>query len=796
MATLAARYRIRALSPKPAVPLVPAVPLDWVLTIDLNGLAETYIEFWQSKFLGRRQGPELDAIGLDALAGGYFLQVEQGEPPPDEFACWYSAVLSNENLPRACESLLQLGIRARLVVAVRPRSRLLCNLAIGTSREAAHVLGQFFPGLKRITPRAFQAAARGKLIRPLQLTALTLPSLPGMDQATPLPIQIPASAAAGRDAIHIGQVLSAYTRRPVRPALIPRDRMMRGVLVAGTTGAGKTNSVLRLVEQVHPEAWILIFDVKREYRGLHATMGTDVFGFRGRNVLTHNLLKPVGPPDQWVKQFASILSEVIYRDSPAVGSKDVVIEELDRLYRERGVYEGSTDYPHVGHLVAALEARASERGADRAKGWIASALRVLRSLMIGSTRDAFCVKEGISLERLQQGVTVVELDGIGDAAAQALLVSVILQKLRNQRLGGPERERLEGLIVVEEAQHMLSQGSEATSVIATACREIRSQGIGLVFVTQLPSAFSHNALANVNTLIFHRLVHPTDRSLALRLLGLDRDGDTVLDGLDVGQALVRTDRVFLVQVPRQERPWVSDDELPETVPPTREETAASVPQRTEVSSRISRLADLEMQVLLTIAEGRTVNPTGISDLLHLSREQVRGAIRGLLRRQFVGYAKAKIAGPGQPRTVYFLRPYGEEAYRQLMDRYPDRKRGPSLHHADIVQEVLEKLGLTRKPDRRFDILYDENGVDQAIEVETGSNNDAQILENLSKSFELQGEGRFVAVDDPTANRIVQIAVRHAYGQRISKGSPLKLRLATLDALPAWTRWEIWGHDES
>jgi DNA helicase HerA-like ATPase len=789
---LGVQYRIRALSPKPSVPAVPAIPFDWVWTIDLNGLAEQYVEFWKPRFLGGLQAPEIDAVALDAFATGYFLEVEPADPQPDGFACCYTAVLANENIPKACESLLQLGIRTRIVVSVRPRSRLLCSLAIGTSREASHVLGQFFPGLRRIPPKAFKAAEKGRLLRPLQLSALTIPILPGMDEATPLPLQIPSAVGLGPNAIHIGQVLSPYNSRPVRPALLPMDRMMRGVLVAGTTGGGKTNTVLRIIEELHAHAWVLVFDVKREYRTLHQTMGADVYGFRGRNILTHNLLKPVGPPDQWVKQFASILSEVIFNPSPAVGSKDVVIEELDKLYHERGVYESSTDYPHVGHLVAALEARASERGADRAKGWIASALRVLRSLMVGSTREAFCVREGVSLERLQQGINVVELDGIGDSAAQALLVSVLLQKLRNQRMGGPERERLEGLIVVEEAQHMLAQGSEATSVIATACREIRSQGIGLVFVTQLPADFSRNALANVNTLIFHRLVHPTDRSLALRLLGLEREGDAVLDGLDVGQALVRTDRVFLVQVPRQERPWVNDDELPDSTPPAARAVATSVPQRTEVSRRAANLSGPDLEVFNAIAEGRAIYQTGLAELLRMSGKDVGFVLTRLLHRGFVGYCRAKKRGPGQARNVFFLRPYGKEAYRQQKGRPHDRKTERSPDHGELLSQIVQVLGIIRKPHPTFDILHDEGEAERAIEAETGSNHDEQILKNLTKSIEFQGHARFVGADEVARNRILQVAASHAYDSRAA----VTLELSTVSSLPAWAiyRVEVKGRD--
>jgi hypothetical protein len=259
---LGAPHRILAIGAKERAPQRPGIAVDYTLKIVLGAVGSQYVEFSAPRAFGTRHGPEIDAVGLEGLAAGYFLELTQEALVEESYGHHYAGVLSNANLPRACEALLQLGIRAQIVLAVRNRSTPICTMAIATSREASHVLGQFFSEVRRVRERWFRKVAQGKIMRPVILTALTLPRLPGMDQAKPLPVEIPIMGAS--DGITIGQVLSPYHARPVGPAVLSKDRMMRGVLVAGTTGSGKTNTILQIVRDLHKEAWILFFDVKRE----------------------------------------------------------------------------------------------------------------------------------------------------------------------------------------------------------------------------------------------------------------------------------------------------------------------------------------------------------------------------------------------------------------------------------------------------------------------------------------------------------------------------------------------------
>jgi hypothetical protein len=455
----------------------------------------------------------------------------------------------------------------------------------------------------------------------------------------------------------------------------------------------------------------------------------------------------------------------------------------DELYRQHRIGDGSTTYPHLGDLTRALELR--EEAGGREAEWARSALRVLRSMGIGSTKDAFFVRDGIALERLLRGVHVIELGGLGDPAAASLLVSVLLQKIRNHLQSRPPTTELRHVILIEEAQNLLAQGQEATSVLTTTVREIRDRGVALVHLTQSPSELSQHCLSNVSTIISHKLVHPADKSMMANILGLDGDQKEILEDLPVGHALMKSSRLAQIRVPERARPAVRDDEIRTTLP-TREEIAGSFAGRATAAARLDLPARV-LDVFDVVAKAEAVFPTAIASWLGFSQEETSGALGTLIGRGLVGYCKAsRIGRRGRPPSYYFLTPLGEEAGRQRFETYADRTQGPSPKHAALIEAVLQRLNIERKPHARFDILYEENGHDRALELETSANNSVQVEENLRKSLEFQGEARFVAANDLAANRILQVAAREAFTER----ARIMVRIGRLETLPAWDSYEF------
>lgn len=743
---------------------------------DVHGAAKVYAEFWRSSVFGPTTSDALTNRALEALAADYFYETEPADVPNFKPKFCYSGVFSNDRLSLACITLMQLNIAARLVIVVTNRGKK-CSFVITTDQPAVHVLRQFFRQIEQIDEHTYLRVFDGGHHKPRQLRRFRFPELAGVGKPVPLPVSPPRFVGGS---VILGDYLNQYTKKAAGPAGIPFDLLNRHTFVTGTNGSGKTNSVMKIIHEVAKRVdGVLVFDVKREYRSLAKTLNADVYGFSNdANLFTHNILKPECEPERWVKEFAHIFAQVISKYVPASGTGDIVADELDRMYRERGVYDGGTNYPHIGDLLDALEKR--KASGSREGNWLASGLRVLRSLRIGATRDAFFVREGVSLKRLLEGAVVLELEGIGDPMATNLLISVLLQKIRHS-IEGEHQNSVKHLLVVEEAQRIMAKGNEVTSVLTETCREIRAFGVGLVFVTQVPSEFSKDAIANVNTILVHKLVHPEDKRFAANLLGLPDDARDLIEHLPVGRAFVRANGLILAQVQEVPRPTVRDNELSVSVP-NRQDVAANPAHRKSVENKVARLPADARDALLAIGRAEAVTPSGLSALLHRSHGKTSTALSRLLKTGLVAYVTAN-APAGRPPSIYFLMPEGLEAFRQETESYPDRE-GTQHDHKQLVDAAVAALGVDRQPHKRFDILYEKDGHLLAVEVETGSNNDAYLAENLSKMLELQGHAQFVAADDRAFNRILQTCARWTF----TNGKPLTLRIAFPAELPDWGRY--------
>ena len=124
-------------------------------------------------------------------------------------------------------------------------------------------------------------------------------------------------------------------------------------------------------------------------------------------------------------------------------------------------------------------------------------------------------------------------------------------------------------VAIDEAQNILpsERATTATDVIVKYVREGRNYGLSFVIATQQPMSIDPRILAQVDTLITHKLTVqgdidyvrknlkaslPEETKFANAVLGLD----DILRGLDVGQALIsntETDRSFILDI----RPRVS-----------------------------------------------------------------------------------------------------------------------------------------------------------------------------------------------------------------------------------------------
>ena len=124
-------------------------------------------------------------------------------------------------------------------------------------------------------------------------------------------------------------------------------------------------------------------------------------------------------------------------------------------------------------------------------------------------------------------------------------------------------------VAIDEAQNILpsERATSATDVIVKYVREGRNYGLSFVVATQQPMSIDPRILAQVDTLIAHKLTVQGDIDYVKRNMKSNMPDevkyanvvlslDEILRGLDIGQALVsntETERAFMLDI----RPRVS-----------------------------------------------------------------------------------------------------------------------------------------------------------------------------------------------------------------------------------------------
>ena len=176
---------------------------------------------------------------------------------------------------------------------------------------------------------------------------------------------------------------------------------------------------------------------------------------------------------------------------------------------------------------------------------------------------------------------------------QLVILSAVIRRLMDERMAASEIEKhlaikvdlsndkrselcafLENsvprtLVALDEAQNILSseRRTSAGEMLIRFVREGRNYGLSFMVATQQPTAIDSRILAQVDTIIAHKLTVQTDidyvrrnlkSNLAQEVLygGRSMDFNELLRSLDVGQALVsntEADRAVLVDI----RPRVS-----------------------------------------------------------------------------------------------------------------------------------------------------------------------------------------------------------------------------------------------
>lgn len=365
-------------------------------------------------------------------------------------------------------------------------------------------------------------------------------SLPGFG-ADPRPAFATAGGPVGSQSIALGEILDRG--RPSGSDLrVGLNAFSQHALVVGMTGAGKTNSVMRLLTEArtHGVPFLIIEPAKQEYRALGRCHDDLRVYTLGNQNLAPFRLNPFACPSGFalathVDYLKSLLTSMFSMSGPFPH----VIEELViRAYEKRGwdLVDGTCRherilgreacFPTIGDLVDDIDAVVDAVGyGSEIRQNIRGAVRVrLRSLQLGAKGHMLNTRRSVPWDDLLARPTVLELASLGDDQEKALLMGLILVGLYEHRAAeNSHSSATVHLTVIEEAHRVLKRslgsgdpeaGNPATRAVEMfnhILSEIRAYGEGLVISEQIPAKLTPDALKNTGLKVVHRVQAPDDR---------------------------------------------------------------------------------------------------------------------------------------------------------------------------------------------------------------------------------------------------------------------------------------------
>ena len=334
------------------------------------------------------------------------------------------------------------------------------------------------------------------------------------------------------------------------------DDLTMHAFVVGTTGSGKTSTVLGMLDELwrrHRIPWLVIEPVNSsgdDYRWFLERDGFDemvVFTAGDDSVAPLRLNIFEVPSGVTVGEH---LTSVLSVFDSAFGLWDplpaIYRRALEQTYFEAGFSlidrGGPRSWPTVREFAAEMR-RVTDQleysGEVRSNIIAASIVRV-EQLCSGPLRSVFDCQTSTPLATLLDRPCVIELAKVGasNESEAALVIASLLTAVAEHRRAGPSSRTLRHVVVVEEAHKLLKNsegdggggadrkgdaGAAASRMFANLLAEIRKYGQALIVADQDPAKLVPDAYKNTNLKVMHRLPSKDDRELVGGTMRFDDD---------------------------------------------------------------------------------------------------------------------------------------------------------------------------------------------------------------------------------------------------------------------------------
>jgi DNA helicase HerA-like ATPase len=403
-----------------------------------------------------------------------------------------------------------------------------------------------------------------------QVPATEIPGVRLVQRST-FDVTLEGSGPGGeRTGFELGTILDR-DGLPAAPLRIRPDTLNRHAFVCGSTGAGKSQTVRTLLEELaraaDPVPWLVIEPAKAEYARMAGRLQghSEVLVIRPGDLdALPGSLNPLEPePGFPLQTHIDLVRALFLAAFEAIEPfPQVLAHALNRCYRELDwdVTLGEPRnrairprYPTLGDLQRAALNVVDEIGyGDEMAADVRGFIDVrIGSLRLGTPGRFFEGGHPLDVADLMRRNTVLELEDIGNDQDKAFFIGTILirliEYLRIKSASFGPQVRLRHVTVIEEAHRLLkraergSPAAHAVEMFAGLLAEIRAYGEGIVVAEQIPAKIVPDVVKNSALKIVHRLPAHDDRQSVGATMNLTEEQSRHLVTLTPGLAAVFTD---------------------------------------------------------------------------------------------------------------------------------------------------------------------------------------------------------------------------------------------------------------
>ncbi len=333
--------------------------------------------------------------------------------------------------------------------------------------------------------------------------------------------------------------------------------------VAGSTGSGKTNTILQILDKCSEEdkKFLVIEPAKGEYKDVLGN-NNDVHVY-GTNQKLSDLLRinPFSFPSEiHVLEHLDRLVEIFNVCWPMYAAMPAVLKEaVEKSYEDCGwnltestnkygdnLYPTFTDVTrNIRTIIDSSEYDAENKGAYKG-----SLITRLKSLTNGINGLIFTTDE-LGNEKLFDENVIVDLSRVGSSETKSLIMGMLVLKLQEYRITKvATNANLKHITVLEEAHNLLKRTDttqlqesgnlvgKSVEMLTNAIAEMRTYGEGFIIADQAPALLDMAVIRNTNTKIIHRLPDLGDRELVGKAANLNDRQIEELAKLPLGVAAI------------------------------------------------------------------------------------------------------------------------------------------------------------------------------------------------------------------------------------------------------------------